>query len=237
MDDEQPGIPPFPVPDLDIAGLRIDPRIYFAKAAQPPAPKTVPAGPAPPDDALEEIAEDMEDVIQRLGRLERQSQETASAVASLRDTVAEHSSYQYRLVESVRSDLAESRKGLALRSVFDPTALALDQLEAVRKGFDPEKEQAIYGQVSAATSTLSNLLQSFGFTRFAPDMGTPFDPARMQCLGYAQGQPGVVLQVLQPGYMAGEMLVRPAGVLIADPERKADARPTSRESEEESCTK
>jgi molecular chaperone GrpE (heat shock protein) len=137
----------------------------------------------------------------------------------------------------VRNDLAESRKGLALRSVFDPTALALDQLEAIRRGFDPEKEQAIYGQVSAATSTLSNLLQSFGFTRFAPDLGAPFDPARMQCLGYAQGQPGVVLQVLRPGYLAGEMLVRPAGVLIADPERKADARTASKEGEEESCTK
>ena len=237
MDDERPGIPPFPVPDLDLAGLRIDPRINFAKAVQPPAPEAAPARPAPPDDALEEIAEDMEDVIQRLGRLERQSQETALAVTALRDIVAEHSSYQYRLVESVRNDLADSRKGLALRSVFDPTALALDQLEAILKGFDPEKEQAIYGQVSAATSTLSNLLQSFGFTRVAPDVGAPFDPARMQCLGYAQGQPGVVLQVLRPGYLAGEILIRPSGVLIADPEPKADASPASQEGKEESCTK
>ncbi len=172
-------------------------------------------------DALEEIAEDMEDVIQRLGRLEQQTQETASAVAALRDVIAEHSSYQHRLVESVRSDLSEGRKGLALRSVFDPAAGALDQLEAIRKGFDPQKEQAVYGQVSAATSTLSNLLQSLGFTRFVPELGDPFDPTRMQCLGYAQGKPGVVLQVLRPGYLAGETLVRPSGVLIADPEPRA----------------
>jgi hypothetical protein len=234
MDDEQSSIPLFPVPDLDLAALRIDPHIDFAKAQ--PSAETAAGRPASPDDALEEIAEDMEDVVQRLGRLERQGQETVSAVTALRDVVGEHSSYLYRLVESVRNDLVENRKGLALRSVFEPMALALDQFEAIRKGFDPEHEQAAYGQVSAAMSTVSNLLQSFGFTRFAPAPGVPFDAARMQCLGYAPGQPGVVLQVLRPGYTMGETLARPAGVLIANPERKADAGPASNEGEEESCT-
>jgi molecular chaperone GrpE (heat shock protein) len=69
--------------------------------------------------------------------------------------------------------------------------------------------------------TLANLLQAIGYVRFEVNPGEPFDPSRMQCLGYRQGKTGVVLEVLQPGYAAAGSVVRPAGVLIADPALKA----------------
>jgi hypothetical protein len=39
----------------------------------------------------------------------------------------------------------------------------------------------------------------------------------MECLGYGEGPTGVVLEVMQPGYRTADVVVRPAGVLIADP--------------------
>lgn len=220
MDVEQPDVPIFPVPELEINNSQIEPRLDLAKGPERPVPEPTGGklGSRAHAHTLEEIAEDLQDVILGMSRLEQQMQGTAAAVTVLQSAVAEHSSYQLRLVESLRSDLSGDRRGLALRSVFEPAAVALDQLEAVGKGFDPEKDQALYGQVAAAAATLSNLLQSLGFTRFAPDLGDRFDPTRMQCLGYAEGEPGVVLQVLRPGYFAGQILMRASGVLIADPE-------------------
>jgi molecular chaperone GrpE (heat shock protein) len=232
MDNDKPRVPVFPVPDLDINSLRLEPCPDFGLTPKPAAPEAAPAKQAPASDAIEEIAEDMVDIVQRLGKLERQMQESSASLASLHDVFAEHSSYQYKLVESVRRDLAGDRKALTLRALFDPAALALDQLEVIRKGFDPEKDQAVYGQVSAAAATLDNLLQSLGFTRFVPQPGDSFDPSRMQCLGYASGEIGVVLKVLRPGYLAGDSLVRPAGVLIADPEPKAATTPNPKKVED-----
>jgi len=220
MKDEKTEAPAFPIPEIDIASLKIEPRFDFQqeRAAGDSASTKAPGSP----DALEEIAEDMVDVVQRLGRLERQAQETTASVAALQTSFAEHSSYQYKLGESLRRDLVGDRKGLALRAVFDPAAAALDQLEAICKGFDPERDRAAFGQVSAAVATLENLLQSLGFSRFAPQTGEAFDPARMQCLGYVEGDPGVVQQVLRRGYLAGDILVRAAGVLIANPDTASE---------------
>jgi molecular chaperone GrpE (heat shock protein) len=240
MDEEQPEVPIFSIPNLDTTSLRIEPNFHFETAK----PSDTVDYPVPsetvvraPDDALEEIAEDMVDVVRRLGKLERLAQETASMVTSMRDSFAEQSSYQYRLVEALRRDLESERRGLALRSLFEATAGALDQLEMVGKGFDPVQHQEAYGQVAAAVATLSNLIQSLGFTRFLPQVGEAFDPARMQCLGYTPGEPGMVLQVLRPGYLAGGTLVRPSGVLIADPEIQRAAEAYSSGGEVEQCTK
>lgn len=215
MEDEKPEVPAFSVPSIDIESLKIEPRFDFRQEAA--AAEIVSQKAPTPADALEEIAEDMEDVVHRLGRLERQAQETTASVTTLQSTFAEHSAYQYKIVESLRREVAGDRKGLAMRAVFDPTAAALDQLEAICRGFNPSKDQAAFGQVSAAIATLENLLQSLGYSRFTPDIGDSFDPGRMQCMGYVDGNAGVVLQVLRKGYLAGDILVRPAGVLIADP--------------------
>ena len=122
MKDEKPKVPAFSVPSIDIESLKIEPRFDFRQEAATEG--LVPPKAPPSADALEEIAEDMEDVVHRLGRLERQAQETTALVTALQTTFAEHSSYQYKLLESLRRDVAGDRKGLAIRVVLDPTAAA-----------------------------------------------------------------------------------------------------------------
>jgi molecular chaperone GrpE (heat shock protein) len=72
-----------------------------------------------------------------------------------------------------------------------------------------------------ALSSLRRVLRTLGFEEFEVAEGEPFDPARMESLEYAEGEQGVVLSVIRPGYLANEVVVRPCGVRIADPSAAA----------------
>ncbi|HEY6138665.1 MAG TPA: nucleotide exchange factor GrpE [Thermoanaerobaculia bacterium] len=167
--------------------------------------------------ALDELADGMLDIVQRLANLERQSQESSAAIAELRRYTQDAVNHHSRTLEALRAEAAGERKLLALRSTFEPVASALDSLELLRQGLDGRSDQRAYGQLTAAAATLANVLTALGFERFDVAAGEPFDPNRMQCFGYAEGEPGLVLQALQPGYTAASIVVRPASVLIAAP--------------------
>ena len=150
------------------------------------------------DAALHELAQDMLDVIQRLNALESLMGQTL------------------RAVDTLRAELVGERRTFAVRALFDAAVRAVDTLEILSRSKEPSAE-AVAMQVNAARVTLSNLLQAIGFSRFDVPVGDVYEPARMQCFGYAEGPPGIVLEAVQPGYAAGALIVRPAGVLIADP--------------------
>jgi len=61
------------------------------------------------------------------------------------------------------------------------------------------------------------MLHVLGFEEFNVGEGKAFDPVCMECVGYAEGKSGVVLKARRPGYCAGGKIVRPAGVVIANP--------------------
>lgn len=166
---------------------------------------------------LQELAEDMLDVLQRLGNLERQMQETVAGVSDLKRILEESAAQHSRALDAMRAEVTGDRRAIALRLLFEPVAAAIDSLELVARGLDSAVEQKAYGQVKAAAATLANVLLALGYQRFDVARGEPFDGARMQCFGYADGEPGVVLNVLQPGYSASNVVIRPARVLIADP--------------------
>lgn len=222
MDDNQAAEPIPETPQIDASDLRLEYHLASATAMQEPPSETPPkrsSGSSP--DAIEEIAEDMLDVIQRLGSVEQQVQQAVVVIASVNQAISDQSAYQHRLVEALRRDLLAERRAISYRFLFEPMVSALDSLEMIGRGFDPARDQRSYGQTQAAIGTLANLLQAIGFVRFEVQPGDRFDPARMQCLGYAEGEPGLVLQVLQPGYIGAGAVIRPAGVLIADPAPKA----------------
>jgi molecular chaperone GrpE (heat shock protein) len=174
-----------------------------------------------PTPGLEEIAEDMLDVLQRLGNLERSVQE-------LRRTVDESGSQQRRILDQIRSEVAGDRKSVATRVVFDQVAAALDSLELLGRGLDATRDQSAYAQVTAAVATLANVLLALGYQRFDISRGDPFDSNRMQCFGYAVGEQGVVLEALHPGYSSANIVIRPARVLIADPATALNDTSTSK---------
>jgi molecular chaperone GrpE len=129
-------------------------------------------------------------------------------------------------LSSLRRDLLGDRRTQANRSAFDAIHPTIDHLYQVHDSLD-ESADGVRGEVSAALSSLKNVLRGLGYAEFAVEVGAPFDPARMECVEYAEGEPGVVLELVRPGYRADDVIVRPCGVRIADPSRVADDRSSS----------
>ena len=89
---------------------------------------------------------------------------------------------------------------------------ALDTLGTMRDGLEDERDQRVQTQLRAIIGTLTNVLQALGFSQFEVEVGEPLDPARMESLGYAAGERGIVLGAVRAGYRADDAVVRPAGV-------------------------
>jgi molecular chaperone GrpE len=60
------------------------------------------------------------------------------------------------------------------------------------------------------------VLSRLGFPRFE-DIGERFDARRHEALSAiaADGPPGIVLEVLRPGYGNKDVVLRPAGVVVS----------------------
>jgi molecular chaperone GrpE len=60
-------------------------------------------------------------------------------------------------------------------------------------------------------------LQRVGIERYSPQ-GEPFDPTRHEALAQQPvegAQPGTIVEVYQQGYLLGEVVIRPARVVVA----------------------
>jgi hypothetical protein len=171
-------------------------------------------------ETLEEIADDMLHLLERVAALEKRSVEIMSAVESVARSVQDTNVGLGRSLEATRRDLLEERKALAGRIAFGAVAGGLQSLRALVDSLDPAQDGRMLAQARSLISSLSGVVQSLGFSEFAPEVGVAFDPGRMECAGYADGEAGKVLAVCYPGYTAGETVVRAAGVRIADPAQR-----------------
>jgi molecular chaperone GrpE (heat shock protein) len=149
-------------------------------------------------------------------------EQVTAAQAELAEATRAGFTAQRRALAELRRELLGDRRETATTSVFLAVAPALDSLEQVRAGLDGEASAALAAQTDAVASALRNLLQSLGYTRFEAAVGERFEPQRMECVGHLDGAPGVVLAAVRPGYAAGAVVVRPAGVLVAAPEQDPD---------------
>jgi molecular chaperone GrpE len=143
--------------------------------------------------------------------------ELEARVEQLTEAVRASGADTARALEAMHRDLVGERRALATRTVFEAVAAALDSLGTMRDGLEGERDRRMHTQLRAVIGTLTNVLQELGFSQFDAKVGEPFDPARMESLGYADGERGVVLATVRPGYRADDAVVRAAGVLIADP--------------------
>jgi len=168
-------------------------------------------------DALEELADDLLQLLRRVQALEQRQEDILARLDQLTQQVQHGLHGLGQQTESLARDLAGERKGLALIGIFNATLPALESLDAIRGVLDPDKDPVFQRQVAAVCDILSRLLRSLGLTEFRPAGGQPFDPWSMECRGFADGPPGVVLGVIRPGYRAAEQVLLPAAVRIADP--------------------
>jgi molecular chaperone GrpE len=140
----------------------------------------------------------------------------AERLADLQRLQAEYVNYKRR-VDRDRA-LVQER---AAQSVIEALLPVLDDIHGAREHGD-----LVDGPFAAIADKLEGVLAKFGLERYG-EPGEEFDPNRHEALMHtAWPQDGsvssagstTVVQVLQPGYRAGEQILRAARVAVADPE-------------------
>jgi molecular chaperone GrpE len=137
----------------------------------------------------------------------------AELLADLQRLQAEYVNYRKR-VERDR-DVA---RDLAVAAVLEALMPVLDDIQLARDHGDLTE-----GPFAAIADKLESSLARFGLQRFGAP-GEPFDPAVHEALmrTHSELDEGVevttVTQVMQPGYKAGDRVLRAARVAVADPQ-------------------
>ena len=145
----------------------------------------------------------------------------AERLADLQRLQAEYVNYKRR-VDRDRGAMQER----AVRDVLESVLPVLDDIHAAREHGDLAD-----GPFAAIADKLETSLGRFGLARYG-EIGEVFDPLEHEALMHVQWDQShrdnpalpddadatLVVQVLQPGYRAGEQVLRPARVAVADPE-------------------
>ena len=163
-------------------------------------------------EVLEELADDMLRVLERLNRLE----EGQAKFTRIGEDMGSGITAANRSVEALRRDLLTDRKALAIRGVVAQVAPALESLSCMRDGLDPNADPRVRSQLHSIVTVLENLLLGMEVQPFTPQPGDPFDAHRMESAGYAEGPKDTVVHPVHRGYVAGQIVIRPAVVLIGN---------------------
>ena len=141
----------------------------------------------------------------------------AERLGDLQRLQAEYVNYKRR-VDRDRA-LVQER---AVRDVLESVLPVLDDIQAARDHGD-----LVEGPFAAIADKLESTLGKYGLVRFGAK-GEAFDPMQHEALMHAPwpadddlptgATATTVVTVLQPGYRAGEQVLRPARVAVADPE-------------------
>ncbi|MGL4178519.1 MAG: nucleotide exchange factor GrpE [Dermatophilaceae bacterium] len=141
----------------------------------------------------------------------------AERLADLQRLQAEYVNYKRR-VDRDRAVVQER----AVRDVIESVLPVLDDIHLAREHGDLDG-----GPFAAIADKLEATFAKYGLERFGTK-GEEFDPARHEALMHAPwpdddadlpqgGSATTVVTVLQPGYRAGDHVLRPARVAVADP--------------------
>ena len=146
-----------------------------------------------------ENAEHKDRLLRTLAEMENLRKRTDREVSDMR---------QYGIASFARDVLA----------VADNMERALEALDAeLRETANPATKTLLDG-VELTERELLKVLEKHGVTKFEPKKGDKFDPNLHQAM-YELPDPtqpaGTVAQVVQPGYMIGERMLRPALVGVA----------------------
>jgi molecular chaperone GrpE len=165
------------------------------------------AGQAPETQA---VLEDLESLRTRIQETER---ERDQFLELLQRTRADFENYQKRNQRDLLQERRYSASPLALELLP-----ALDNLErAVAAAKQGGENASLLQGVRMVLSQLLDALKRQGITRMDP-LHQPFDPAHHQAVTQqpsADHPAGTVLQVLQPGYLIHDRVLRPASVIVA----------------------
>lgn len=169
-------------------------------------------------DALEIRAFDAE---QRAEALEKRAQDAERQVAQIRQAHAEAAAdfdrTRERLRKNQQDELSRAKQRMAV-ALFEVADNLERSLEAARIG--GSLETLTHG-VTLVQGQLARVLAELGIERYHP-LGEPFDPNRHEAVSMVpvkdKALDNTVVEVLKPGYRAGDLILRAAVVQVGKAE-------------------
>lgn len=180
-----------------------------------PAPGREPAGaghPVPSPEDLEEIEIELpREAAEYVEQLKAQLDE---AIAARQRALADFRNYQRRSIENEQQALSTGARNVihSLLPVLDHFDLALNQDR------DTSTVESVLNGVKIVRDEINKVLQLQGVEIISPQVGDEFDPNRHEAMmrQSAEGvEPNSIVMVMQPGYMMGDLVLRPAKVAVA----------------------
>jgi molecular chaperone GrpE len=99
-----------------------------------------------------------------------------------------------------------------LMNVLDDVSLAM---EAGSKLQLAEDAKAWMAGVSATMTDIEKAIREFGIVKMEVSAGQDYNSSMHEAIGtVSEGEKGKIHQVVQPGYLLGEIVVRPARVIV-----------------------
>ena len=108
----------------------------------------------------------------------------------------------------------QSRKSLAekLIPIVDDLTMAIKSKEEIK--FD----QSSLAWANGVVEILNNIeksLEDIGLRKFIPEKGSKFDPQLHEAITVIEDKiPGVIFDVIQPGYVLDDTVIRPSRVVV-----------------------
>ncbi len=171
------------------------------------------------DELLEELAEDLLILLQKVKTLEINQTAVIQQMQEMsrinQDQLHQHA-YE---MDKLRKDLLSERKALAARSTFNAILPNLDSLLILRTELPGGASHPAFMMLDAVISSLITITQTLGIQEYESAAGAAFDPQIMECLGQEEGPANLVIKTLRRGYKFGEQIFRPCGVIIGNSDK------------------
>lgn len=132
----------------------------------------------------------------------------------LKKALADYANLQRDIEKRVglREDQMKMQIALTVMGVLDDTQMAMKASESLK--LTPEIDSWLVG-LKAIMMKLEKTVTEFGIERIDVKEGDQFDSSSHEAVATTPGgQKGMIHEVIQPGYTLGEIVVRPARVVV-----------------------
>jgi molecular chaperone GrpE len=186
-----------------------------------------PDDPSIPDDPTVDVSEKTEAIPSepppQLDALTQAREETQRMKDQWMRTAADFDNFRKR----ARREVDDARRG-GREDLLKELLPVFDNLErGIQSGKTATEVKAVVDGLQMILKQFDGTLARIGIQK-VPTIGTPFDPMvheAIQQVETSEHPPGTVVAEVQPGYMAGERLVRAAMVVVAKPKAEgSDAK-------------
>lgn len=146
--------------------------------------------------------------------IDKVEDEKLEVINQLKRALADYHNLEANTQKRLSLLYMQSRKSLSekLIPIVDDLIMALKSKEEIE--FD-ERTLSWADGIVAILSNLEKSLEEIGLRKYIPEKGSKFEPSLHEAVSVIEGDiPGVIYDVIQPGYILDDTVIRPSRVVV-----------------------